>query len=177
MSQGQRQQKLAKLHGGSVGDKIEMLRQAAVSLSVGSKLPGEDTVGAKQGSRLHDVCTLTVPHCSSNMDSVCSGERTMNHHQVFSPLVLNLRLTRRPDGRLGQSREMAFLIAVTVQLFIVPQILLAPVTLVWLLWLLNREECGAEPVVSLLATEECWFWGTPALCSLHPGMLLRVFQI
>ena len=33
--------------GGSVGDKVEMLRQAAVSLSVGSKLPGADTVGAK----------------------------------------------------------------------------------------------------------------------------------
>ena len=77
----------------------------------------------------------------------------MNHHLVFSPLVLNLRLTRRPDGRLGQSREMAFLIAVTVQLFIVPQILLAPGTLVWLLWLLNREECGAELVVSLLAIQ------------------------
>ena len=133
--------------GGSVGDKIEMLRQAAVSLSVGSDPPGADTVGAKQGSRLHDVCTLTVPHCSSNMDSVCSGACTMNHHLVFSPLVLNLRLTRRPDGRLGQSREMAFLIAVTVQLFIVPQILPAPVTLLRLLWLLNREECGAELVV------------------------------
>ena len=88
------------------------------------------------------MSTLTLPHCSSNMDSVCSGACTMNHHLVFSPLVLNLRLTRRPDGRLGQSREMAFLIAVTVQLFIVPQILLAPVTLVRLLWSLNREELG-----------------------------------
>ena len=47
--------------GGSVGDKIEMLRQAAVSLSVGSKPPGADTVGAKQGSRLHDVYLNTTP--------------------------------------------------------------------------------------------------------------------
>ena len=69
-----------------------------MSLSVGSDPPGADTVGAKQGSRLHDVCTLTVPHCSSKMDSVCSGASTMNHHLVFSPLILNLRLTRRPDG-------------------------------------------------------------------------------
>ena len=154
-----------------------MSRQAAVLLSVGSEPPGADNVGAKQGSRLHDVFILTVPHCSSNMDSVCSGAHTMNNHLVFSPLVLNLRLTRRPDGRLGQSREMAFLIAVTVQLFIVSQILLASETLVWLLWLLTREECVAEPVVSLLATEECWCWGTPALCLLHPGMLLQVLRV
>ncbi len=144
--------------GRSEQDGIETLRLAAVSLSVlvGSEPLGADTRGAKQGSRLHDVCTLTVSHCSSNTDSVCSGACTTNHHLVFSPLVLNLRLTRKPDGRLGQSREMAFLIAVTVQLFIVPQILLAPGTLVRLLWLLVGAECGAEPVVSLLATEECW---------------------
>ena len=73
-----------------------MLRQAAVSLSVGSKPPGEDTVGAKQGSRPHDVCTLTVPHCSSNMDSVCSGA---HNEPPPSFLPVSLKLTSHLETR------------------------------------------------------------------------------